>query len=369
MQNSDVLFRALIATAVDGIIVIDEAGLVQVYSDACARMFGYSAAEVVGKNVNLLMPEPYRTEHDDYIARFCRTGERRIIGIGREVAGRRKNGTTFPMYLSVGEGQFRGQRIFIGILHDISERKASEQRIQELQKELLHAARLTATGQLSAALAHELNQPLTAILNYSGILEELAAQDGGTNGTTIRSISARISEQTARAAEIIRRVRAFVAKREPERTVQQLNPAIQEAVALAFVGAADSGVRLHETFADDLPPVAIDKVQIQQVVMNLVRNAVEAMQECRQRCLTVTTARDEDAFVRVSVADTGPGLAPEITASLFQPFMTTKEHGLGIGLSICRTIVEAHGGRLWMEPDNGGGTVFHFRLPVAEPGQ
>jgi two-component system sensor kinase FixL len=366
MQNSDALFRALVATAVDGIIVIDEAGVVQVYSDSCLRMFGYSAAEVVGKNVNILMPPPYRAEHDDYLARYCRTGEARIIGIGREVPGRRKDGSTFPMYLSVGEGQFKGRRIFIGILHDASERKASEQRIQELQKELLHAARLTATGQLSAALAHELNQPLTAILNYSGILEELAAQDLGANGAAIRNISARISEQTARAAEIIRRVRAFVAKREPERTVQQLNSAIQEAVALAFVGAADGGIRLHTDYSGDLPQVAIDKVQIQQVVMNLVRNAVEAMQECPRRDLTVTTARDDGAFVRVSIADTGPGLPREITASLFQPFVTTKAHGLGIGLSICRTIVEAHGGRLWMEPKGDGGTVFHFRLPVAE---
>jgi two-component system sensor kinase FixL len=269
------------------------------------------------------------------------------------------------MYLSVGEGEFRGERIFLGIVHDISERKADENRIQELQKELLHATRLTATGQLSAALAHELNQPLTAILNYTGILEELAAQDKSPHASMLRSTAARISEQTARAGEIIRRLRGFVAKREPDRAVQDLNVAVQESVALGFVGAAQSSVKLHKDLAKDLPLVSIDKIQIQQVMINLVRNAVEAMQDTPRRALSVSTERD-GAFAIVSVADTGPGLAPEIVQSLFKPFVTTKEHGLGIGLSICRTIIEAHGGKLWMEPNKDGGTIFRFRLPAAE---
>jgi len=366
MQNSDVLFNTLIATAVDGIMIIDEMGLIQVYSDACERMFGYPRDEVVGRNVKMLMPPPYHEQHDGYLARYRDTGERRIIGIGREVVGRRKNGTTFAMYLSVGEGQFRGQRIFLGIVHDISEHKADEERIRELQRELLHATRLTAAGQLSAALAHELNQPLTAILNYAGILEEVAAQDKSASGEIIRDVARRISEQTSRAGEIIRRLRGFVAKREPDRAVQDINVAVQESIALGFVGAADASVRLRTELAASLPMVAIDKVQIQQVMINLVRNAIEALQESRCRNLTVATARDGDDFVSVSVADTGPGLAAEVAASLFQPFVTTKAQGLGIGLSICRTIVEAHGGRLWMEPNEGGGTVFRFRIPVAK---
>jgi len=364
MQSSDVLFRTLIATAVDGIMIIDEKGIIKVYSDSCGRLFGYTAEEAIGQNVKLLMPSPYHAEHDNYLAHYRSTGERRIIGIGREVVGRRKNGTTFAMYLSVGEGEFRGERIFMGIVHDISERKADEQQIQELQKELLHATRLTATGQLSAALAHELNQPLTAILNYTGVLEELAAQDTSPNGQMFRSMAARISEQTTRAGEIIRRMRGFVAKREPDRAVQDLNGAVQESIALGFLGAAQSNVKLQTQLAPDIPPVSIDKVQIQQVMINLLRNAVEAMQESPRRALTVTTARDGNSAL-VSVRDTGPGLSREVAASLFQPFVTTKENGLGIGLSICRTIVEAHGGKLWMEPNPNGGTVFQFRLPVA----
>ncbi|MBV8978131.1 MAG: PAS domain S-box protein [Alphaproteobacteria bacterium] len=366
MPASEVLFQALIATSVDGIIMIDEDGLVLVYNDACARMFGYAADEVIGRNVNMLMPSPYHAEHDGYLARYRKTGEKRIIGIGREVLGRRKNGTTFAMYLSVGEGVFHDRRIFMGILHDISARKASERQIQELQKELLHAARLTATGQLSAALAHELNQPLTAILNYVGILQEMTGEDKGPGGEMLREVSARIAEQTTRAGEIIRRIRGFVAKREPDRSILDLNAVVRDAVALGFVGAADSSIKLETAFAPDLPAVLMDKVQIQQVVINLVRNAVEAMQNSPERRLQVATCCDRDGFVQLRVADTGPGLAPEIAASLFQPFVTTKEQGLGIGLSICRTIVEAHGGRLWMELGMGGGAVFQFRLPVAQ---
>src|SRR5665213_2657778 len=293
MQSSDVLFRTLIATAVDGIMIIDERGIVKVYSDSCERLFGYTAEETVGQNVKMLMPSPYHGEHDGYLARYRATGERRIIGVGREVVGRRKNGTTFAMYLSVGEGEFRGERIFLGIVHDISERKADEQRIQELQKELLHATRLTATGQLSAALAHELNQPLTAILNYTGILEELTSQDSGPNAAMLKKASARIAEQTARAGEIIRRLRDFVAKREPDRVVRDLNVTVEESIVLGFVGAAQSSVKLQTELGQNIPLVSIDKIQSQQVLINLGRNAVEAMQASPRRSRVVTTSRDD----------------------------------------------------------------------------
>lgn len=364
MQNRDVLFKALIEIAVDGIMVIDERGLIQVYNKACERMFGYGADEVLGQNVKMLMPPPYHAEHDDYLAHYRETHEPRIIGIGREVVGRRKNGTTFAMYLSVGEGRFDEKRIFLGIIHDISERKANEQRILELQKELLHATRLSTTGQLGAALAHELNQPLAAILNYTGIVQELANTSEGPNGEMLQEAAKQIAEQTVRAGEIIKRLRGFVSKREPDRHAQDLDAVIEESIALGFVGAADTSVKLRTKLAKDLPPVSVDKVQIQQVMINLVRNAVEAMQESPKRILTVITGSDETGFVRVSVADTGPGLTKDIAESLFQPFRTTKASGLGIGLSICRTIIESHGGRLWTESNADGGATFHFRLPL-----
>jgi two-component system sensor kinase FixL len=485
--DREVLFNALVATAVDGIIVIDEMGRILVFSDSCERLFGYARGEVLGKNVKMLMPPPYHAEHDSYLTHYRETGERRIIGIGREVAGRRKNGTTFSMYLSVGETRVDGSRFFIGIAHDISERKRSaevvqrlaaivessddailstdlsgvvttwnegarhlygyaaeeivglpismlvptdrrdeeprildliargdriehyetvrlrkdgtavdvsltvspvrnsegrtigaskiarnisqrkvhESRIQELQGELLHATRLVSAGQLAGALAHELNQPLSAILNYAGVLEELVAAISGAQGEMLREVVKKITAQTGRASEVIRRLRAFVAKRESEQEIQDLNQTVEEAFALGMVGSSYANVHLKTDFPSDLPPVRIDRVQIQQVMINLLRNAVEAMHSSPRRELFVSTARDGAAFVRASVADTGAGLPPEIVPTLFQPFITTKGQGLGIGLSICRSIIESHGGKLWVEPNEGGGTVFSFRLPIA----
>ena len=363
--ESEDLFETLLATAVDGIMVIDEAGRVLVYNEACQRLFGYSPDAVLGRNVNMLMPEPYRTEHDGYIARYKKTGEKHIIGIGRQVTGRRKDGSTFPMYLSVGEGRQGKQRIFVGIVHDISDRAQRESKVQELQKELLHATRLTSTGQLAAALAHELNQPLTAILNYSAALADMLDWEKIPQGELTKEVLVKIGEQTERAGEIIRRLRGFVEKREPNRTLEDMNKAVDDAIGLGLVGAAHDNIKLSVNLAPALPEVAIDKVQIQQVMINLLRNAAEAMQHSFKRELTVTTSR-EDGFVAVAVADTGTGLSEKIRKRLFEPFVTTKDTGLGIGLSICRTIIEAHGGRLWVEENEGGGAVFRFRIPVVD---
>ncbi len=358
------LFQTLLDTAVDGMMVIDEHANVLVYNSACERLFGYLPEEVLGRNVNMLMPEPYRSEHDAYIARYTTTGVRHIIGIGREVKGRRKDGSTFPMNLSVGEGKLAGQRIFVGIVSDLSERVRREDRVQELQKELLHATRLTSTGQLAAALAHELNQPLTAILNYASALAEIVDWKAIPEGATAQEVLAKVSAQAERAGQIIRRLRGFVEKREANRTLDDLNKTVQDAISLGLVGSANDNVRTTLKLAKDLPPVPIDKVQIQQVMINLLRNAAEAMRDGAKREMTVTTARGDDEFVVVSVQDTGPGLPADVQKRLFEPFVTTKATGLGIGLSICRTIVESHGGRLWAESRKGGGTIFRFRLPL-----
>jgi two-component system sensor kinase FixL len=364
-SESEGLFQTLLATAVDGIMVIDEQERALIYNPACERLFGYAPSEVLGRNINMLMPVPYRSEHRGYVNRYLKTGEKHIIGIGREVMGRRKDGSTFPMYLSVGEGKLGGQRIFVGIVNDISDRARRESHIQELQKELLHATRLTSTGQLAAALAHELNQPLTAILNYSNALADIVDWDKIPQNEILREILAKIGEQTERAGEIIRRLRGFVEKREPNREPDDLNKTVNDAINLGLVGAADDNIKLSVNLEPNLPPVSIDKIQIQQVMINLLRNASEAMQNSPKRELTVRTAFEEGGFAAVSVADTGSGLPDTVRKRLFEPFVTTKHTGLGIGLSICRTIIEAHGGRLWAEANTGGGTVFRFRLPVA----
>jgi two-component system, LuxR family, sensor kinase FixL len=360
--DDNTLFDALIGFAVDGIMVIDEHGIVRVYNKACERLFGYVASEVVGKNVKLLMPAPYHAEHDGYLEHYVRTGEKHIIGIGREVSGRRKDGTTFPMNLSVGEGVIRGERIFLGIITDISERQARNKRIQELQAEMLHVSRLTDMGQVAAGLAHELNQPLTAILNYTNAGLDIADEQGDTE---LKSVFAKVAEQASRAGNIIRRLRAFIEKREPNRIEEDLPRIVDEAIRLGQLNTGERGVNLKIGVEHNLPPVMIDRIQIQQVLINLMKNAIEAMEPSPKRELTVTIARAGEDLVQVSVADTGPGISAEMAEKLFQPFVTTKASGMGMGLNICRGIIESHGGRLWLEPNPGGGAVFRFNVPVA----
>ena len=366
--DHDVLFRTLIATAVDGIMVIDAVGHVKIYNNACQQLFGYAPDEVVGHNVKMLMPEPYRAEHDGYLKRYRTTNERRIIGIGREVVGRRKDGTTFPMYLSVGEGRLGNEPIFVGIVHDVTERKVHGQRIAQLQNELFHALRLTAMGQLSSALAHELNQPLAAVMNYMNAARRTVETLNDPIAARVRDMLEKAATQTARAGQIIQRMRSFIEKKEPNRTSENLNAIINEAVAFGLVGAADSGIDVHVDLQSDIPILPIDKTQVQQVLVNLLRNAVEAMQQSPRRELRICTLMDGE-FANVTVADTGPGLSEEVASRLFEPFVTTKNQGLGMGLAICRTIIEAHGGRLWATANEGGGAVFHFALPLADKGE
>lgn len=363
--GTDPLFRTLIGTAVDGIMVIDDRAIVLIYNPACERLFGYAPDEVIGRNVNMLMPEPYRTEHDGYLRHYQKTGEKRIIGIGREVMGRRKDGSTFPMYLSVGEGRASGRRIFVGIVHDISQQQAHDRRIRELQQELLHVTRLTAMGQMTSALAHELNQPLTAISNYANAARRTLDALDTPPAKLARDMLEKATGQIARAGEIIRRLREFIEKRESRHSLEDISLVVSDAMALALVGSADANVKLSANLPRDLPRLYIDKIQIEQVVVNLLRNAAEAMENSERRNLNVSTRRVDGEFLEVAVADTGSGLAEDVRQRLFQPFVTTKEKGMGMGLSICRSIVEAHGGRIATEANQGGGTVFRFTLPYA----
>ncbi len=355
------LFDALIATAVDGIMVIDEKGSVRIYNKACERLFGYEAAEVIGHSIKMLMPAPYHDEHDGYLKHYVSTGEKHIIGIGREVQGRRKDGSVFPMNLSVGEGVIRGERIFLGIITDISDMLSRERRILDLQSEMLHVSRLTDMGQVAAGLAHELNQPLTAILNYTNAGLDIADERGDDE---LKSIFGKVAEQASRAGNIIRRLRAFIEKRGPNRTNEDITRTIDEAIRLGQINATERGIKLRVLFEQGLPNVSIDRVQIQQVLINLMKNATEAMDGSDRRELTVTIGRVAPDLVQVSVADTGPGISQDMVEKLFQPFVTTKATGMGMGLSICRGIVEAHGGRLWLESNPGGGAVFRFNVPV-----
>ena len=362
LANESALLRSILETVPDAMIVIDHRGIIQSFSRAAERLFGYLPAEVCGHNVKLLMPSPYREQHDGYLTRYLTTGERRIIGIGRVVVGRRKDGSTFPMELSVGEVNQDGRKLFTGFVRDLTERQQTDRRLQELQDGLLHVSRLRSMGQMAAALAHELNQPLTATANYVRAALRLIDQVE-PNLPRARQAMNLAAEQTLRSGEIIRRLRTFVARGEVARRPESVAKLIEEASALALVGAKDHGIKVLISIDPDLPNAVVDRVQIQQVLLNLIRNAMEAMEGCEVRELSVGSIV-EDGAVLVSVADTGGGIAPEIEARLFQPFVTTKSAGMGIGLSVCRTIVEAHCGRIWVERNAAGGSAFRFTLPT-----
>ncbi len=366
LQDREAHLRSILETVPDAMIVIDEHGVMQEFSVAAERLFDWKARDAIGRNVSVLMPEPHRAAHDGYVGHYLDTGERRIIGIGRVVVGARRDGSTFPMELAVGEMRSRDRRFFTGFVRDLTERQRTEARLQELQAELVHVSRLTALGEMASTLAHELNQPLSAIANYLKGSRRLLEGDDSPQAERLRGAVDKAAAQALRAGEIIRRLRGFVERGETEQRVEHLPKLIEEASALALVGAKEHGVRVRFDLDPAYEWVVADKVQVQQVLLNLVRNAVEAMEGSPRRDLTIATAPGDDGLVAVTVTDTGSGLAPEIAERLFQPFATTKAQGLGIGLSISRTIVEAHGGSIWAEPGASGGTRFGFTLKAAQ---
>src|SRR6478752_4214211 len=358
-------FRSILDTIPDAMIVIDEHGIKQFFSSAAARQFGYSEAEAIGKNISALMPEPDRSRHDGYLARYLKTGERHIIGIGRIVTGMRRDGTTFPMHLTIGEMQSGGKPYFTGFVRDLTEQQQTQARLQELQSELVHVSRLTAMGEMASALANELNQPLSAISNYMKGSRRLLAGSTDPNAPKIEAALDRAAEQAIRAGQIIRRLRNFVSREASEKRVESLSKLTEEAGALGLPGAREQGVQLRFNLDPRHDQVLVDRVQIQQVLVNLFRNALEAMAHSSRRELTASNMPAADDMIEIAVSDTGSGFTEDVAQSLFQTFFTTKETGMGVGLSISRSIIEAHGGRMWAETNPAGGATFRFTLPAA----
>lgn len=363
---SEAHLRLLLDTMLDAAVLIRQDATIISFNAAAVRQFGYSEAEVIGRNVHMLMPEPYHHEHDDYIRRYLDTGERRIIGIDRVVVGRRKDGSTFPMKLAVGEMKSGGQTFFTGFIRDLTERQQSEERLQEIQNELARLARLNEMGEMASTLAHELNQPLAAIANYTQGCVRLLQNMDDALASRMREALAETARQSLRAGGIIQHLREFVTRGETEQVPEDICRLIEEAGALALVGSRERGVRSLFDFAPDIRPVLADRVQIQQVLINLMRNAIEAMRDSPKRQLTVRAFETGDDMVSVEVIDTGPGIADEVAARLFQPFVTSKPTGMGVGLSICRRIVEAHGGEISVTRNDDGGATFRFSLPALD---
>jgi len=365
--SAEAHLRSILATVPDAMVVIDEVGSILSFSAAAETMFGYSEAEVIGQNVKMLMPSPDRDRHDQYLVNYLTTGKRRIIGIGRVTTALHRDGNTFPIELSIGEAWQGDRRIFTGFVRDLTERQQTLLRLQDLQSELAHVGRVSEMGTLASSLAHELNQPLTAVANYCESARDLLKET--PNSETLTMIREALDEaalQAIRAGQIVRRLRDFMSHGETERQVESLQQLVNEANALALVGSREHGIDLQMSLDPDADWVFVDRIQVQQVLVNLIRNAIDAMLESPVRTLSLTTRRKHDGSVEVTVEDTGSGIDESIEPQLFQPFVTSKQSGMGIGLSICRTIVDAHGGRIWFEPGKNGGTAFHFTLPSGE---
>jgi two-component system, LuxR family, sensor kinase FixL len=362
--------QALLDACVDAVIIIDHRGTIGTFNKAACAMFGFSAAEIIGSNVSRLMPEPDHARHDRYIGRYLATSEPHVIGIGREVLARRRDGSEFPASLAIGRIGGPGPPRFVGFLHDLSSRRAQEEQrraaqeaVREARERLTHVARLSTMGEMTTGLAHEINQPLTAIAMYARAAERFAAQPSPDLDEIVGALR-QISAQALRAGEIIKRLRALVRNQQTHEELLDLNAVVRELAVLAESDARANGVRLVIALQPDLPRVLADSIQLQQVMLNLVRNAIEAVQSdgC-EKSVTLRTGAPGPG-VEMSVSDLGPGLDAAIRDRLFEPFATTKPEGTGLGLAISRSIIENHGGQLAWRPNEPVGSCFYFRLPA-----
>jgi two-component system sensor kinase FixL len=387
LRASEERFRRAVGIGTVGVLFFGLDGRMTDANAAFERMSGYSRGELVAiEDWEALTPPEFMEATARAAAELAERGETAPY----EKEHIRKDGSRWwglfaPTRLS---GSGRGSQC-VEFIVDITERKraeealrASEARLRELQAELLHVSRLSAAGEMAAALAHELNQPLTAAASaVQAARRMLASSPEGPGGQPpeVREAMDLAAEQALRGGQIVRRLRDFVARGEADPRLESLPRLAEEAAALALVGARERGVAVALRLDPGLPAVLADRIQVQQVLFNLMRNALEAMGDGevpagggggaprRRRELVVSAAPAGPDTVEIAVADTGPGLAPEAAGRLFEPFVSTKPGGMGVGLSICRTIVEAHSGRIWAEPNPGGGTVFRFTLPTAPP--
>jgi two-component system sensor kinase FixL len=370
LADANARFQALADALVEALIVIAADGRIETVNRAAERMFGYAAAELIGQNVSMLMPMPMRAEHDGYIARYLRTGEAKIIGYGRTVSALRRDGREFPADLAVGEvASGDGARRFIGLIRDISHAVETERALREREAELAHAGRVSLVGEMASGVAHEINQPLTAISAYAQALQR-HYDAGRLTSPDFREGLAQIIVQADRAAEIVRRLRSFVRKREPRYEPIDLNALLQGVTALVAHDAQMRRVRLEFDLAAELPPVTADTLELQQVVVNLLRNAFDAMAAVSDaaRRVRLRSRQADPRTVEIRVTDWGCGVPPDRVKSLFVPFFTTKADGMGLGLSISHSIVTGLGGRLWHEPNHPTGSAFCFTLPTTLAG-
>jgi PAS domain S-box-containing protein len=361
MKESEARLRATVEGVNEGIFTLDEAGIILFANSAALRMFGYTISEVTGKHVSALAPGATRAEWDDVPVDVLRIWKRKFSGRAREGQGQHKDGSLFPIEYTMSEIPLDGQRLMVGFVRDLTESRQIEERLQRL-----HTDRLNAMGGMATALAHEINQPLSAVMTYLSAAQRSLKLPPALRPEHVEDTIGKAATQALRAATILKHMRQFMSRGEPDKVVHHLHDLILEACQLtnAIAKAINAQMVLNLNAEDDR--VLADRIQIQQVIVNLKRNAIEAMSASTKRQLTISTSLTKDGMIRTDIVDTGAGFMEDGKNHLFEPFMSNKAHGMGVGLTISRSIVEAHYGELWGEPNPDGGAILSFTLPLAD---
>lgn len=369
-QDAHAKLNALLNAAVDAIIIIDHQGIIELFNAAAERMFCYKAEAVIGKNIKILMPEPYKKEHDQYLGHYKQTNEKRIIGKGREVEACKCNGEIFPIALSVGEVEGSSHKQFVGFIRDISEQVKVRNDAIKNRERLAHVSRLSTMGEMAAGIAHEINQPLTAVASYAQACINMIEQQANSlppefPTEKISNVLIKISTQARRASQVTDQIRTFVKQQKTQREALDLNNLIRETVELANVDTrlVYHGVKLNLSM-EPKPQIQADPAQIQQVLLNLIRNAIDAMAEQLNEPVCISSRWHDRQYIEVSVSDIGRGVLEANIENLFDPFFSTKDAGMGMGLPISQSIVVAHGGDLKYSRGVPNGSVFSFYLPA-----
>lgn len=360
LEANAVLLRSILQTVPDALVVIDIEGRIILFSKAAEAMFGYQAREVLGRPVSLLMPERDRIAHDTHMQRYRETGESRMMGSKRRLIGRRKDGSEFPHTLQIAEAFGGGQRMIAGFMKDLSASEAAKAELEQLQRELAHISRVYEMGTLASTIAHELNQPLMAVTNIVQTAAEILKQGEPASRAALAEALAEAGRESLRAGDILRRLRVFLSRGELEKTLEDPCKLAEDALYFEAAAARYRNIDCAVDCVPGMAPLLVDRVQIQQVILNLAKNAIQSIGEDGRVTVTIAKGPQE---VRFTVSDTGPGVPDDRVARLFEPFSTTKTEGMGLGLPICRSIIEAHGGKIWYEPATGGGASFIFTLP------
>jgi len=370
IKRLELEYQAVLDAAVDAVIVIDAQGVIELANHSAERLFDYSEDDLIGRSIGVLMPEPYRSQHEDRMRRYLETHDPQIIGTVREVQAVRRDGTQFAAEFTVGPINGSQPQRFVGFIRDITARQRTADETREMQDRLMHFGRISTMGEMAAGIAHEINQPLTAIATYAQGCQRILGSLQLPQSDDLATGLQQIESQALRAGEVIRRLRSFVQNKEVRRELIYPNHLLDDLLMLAQTDTRHHNVRIRLEPGKNLPQVLADPVQIQQVMLNLVRNGIDAMLEVRHeyREIQLRTLLNDEGYVEFVVADRGPGLPDAVKNRLFDPFFTTKAGGTGLGLPISLSIVRAHGGKVWYRPNEGGGACFCFSLPAVVPG-